>query len=170
MTPRRETYSREREQINLERRFKWAVKSELEEDVCFLQLENWWNIYEQLSAIPVRHLWFASAKRWRNQFFLGRFKSGGGNLNLFTRWRSAWRTSLPKYRRLVVARSEPDWYGEFSTLIIGGGVEYYQHIMELLEVCTSNATSVHGLDKIDLWQLKLTDRCRWFPVYSIDSP
>jgi hypothetical protein len=56
MTPRRKTYSREREQINLERRFKWAVESALEEDVCSLQLEDWWNIHEQLSTTPVRRL------------------------------------------------------------------------------------------------------------------
>ncbi len=54
MTPRRKTYSREREQINLERRFKWAVESALEEDVCSLQLEDWWNIHEQLSTTSVR--------------------------------------------------------------------------------------------------------------------
>ena len=58
MTPRRETYSREREQINLERRFKWAVKSALEDDVCSLQLEEWWNIHEQLSTTPVRPFCF----------------------------------------------------------------------------------------------------------------
>ena len=55
VAPRRKTYSREREQTNLERRFKWAVKSELEDDVCSLELEIWWNIHEQLNTTPVRH-------------------------------------------------------------------------------------------------------------------
>jgi len=58
MTPRRKTYSREREQINLERRFKWAIKSVLEEDACSLKLEEWWNIHEQLSTTSVRPLSF----------------------------------------------------------------------------------------------------------------
>ena len=49
-------------------------------------------------------------------------------------------------------------------------LKYIQHILELLKVCESNAKTLHGLDKIDFWQIKLTDRYRWFPVYSIDTP
>jgi len=46
--------------------------------------------------------------------------------------------------------------------------EYFQHILELLGVCMSDAVSLRGLDKIDIWRIKGTDRYRWFPVYSID--
>jgi len=138
ISPRRKTYSREREQINLERRFKWAIQSALEEDVCSLQPEDWWIVHEQLSTTLA-----TSRVEEAKSIYL---RAGGALGEL----------------RLQSAAHTDDWLSLARDLTA-------MHIEELLEVCTSNITSLQGLDKLDLWQVKLTDRYRWFPVYSMDS-
>jgi len=135
--PEKKTYSRDREQINLERRFKWAVKSALEEDVCLLQPEDWWIIHEQLSTRPV-----ASRVEEAISFY------------------SHAERALRELRSQTAVCTD-GW----SSL---GWDLTDMHIEELLEVCTSNTASLRGLENIDIWQIKLTDRYRWFPVYPID--